>query len=188
MVPALVVGALVAVLGIALVLIYNRLVRLRNRTEQGWAQIDVQLQRRHDLIPNLVETVNAYAAHERRTLEQVVAARDAAAAAAAASAGAGETADAEAGLSAALSRLFALAEDYPDLEADRSFRQLQTELAATEDRVAYARRYYNDAVQSYDTALEQFPGVLVAGPFGFVPADYFQAEGDPVRAVPRVDL
>ena len=184
MVPTLVVGALVAVLAIALVVIYNRLVRLRNRTEQGWAQIDVQLQRRHDLIPGLVETVNAYAAHERRTLEQVVAARDAAAAAA----GAGETADAEAGLSAALSHLFALAEAYPDLKADRSFRQLQTELAATEDRVAYARRYYNDAVQSYDTALEQFPGVLVAGPFGFVPADYFEAQGDPVRAAPRVDL
>lgn len=173
-----VIGVLVA----GLVLLHNRLVRLRNRTERGWAQIDVQLQRRHDLVPNLVETVRGYAAHERHTFEQVMQARQAAISAT----GPDQVAGAETGLANALSHLFAVVESYPTLKADRAFLELQRELAATEDRVAYARRYYNDAVQAYDTALEQFPGVLVAGPFGFDPADYFEVEDHQVRAAPQV--
>ncbi|HNL52669.1 MAG TPA: LemA family protein, partial [Actinomycetota bacterium] len=124
-------------------LIYNRLVRLRNKVEEAWAQIDVQLQRRHDLIPNLVNTVKGYAAHEKSTLEEVTAARTAAVAAQGAEA-AGKSEEA---LTAALGRLFALAENYPDLKADQNFRQLQEELSDTEDKVAFARQYYNDNVR-----------------------------------------
>lgn len=172
-----------ALAAVTVLLVYNRLVWLRNRTEQGWAQIDVQLQRRHDLVPNLVDTVKAYAAHEQDTFRQVVEARLAAIAAT----GANETAGAEAGLAGAVARLFAVAEAYPELKADGAFRQLQTELAATEDRIAYARRYYNDAVRAYDTAREQFPGTLVARPFGFEPVDYFEIEDAELRAAPSVE-
>ncbi|MBW3659513.1 MAG: LemA family protein, partial [Actinobacteria bacterium] len=146
-VPALIALGVVALLVVAVVSIYNRLVALRNRAEERWAQIDVQLTRRHDLIPNVVETVKGYAGHEREVLTSVTEAR-----AAAVSAGSvGAQAQAEGMLTSALRSLFAVAEAYPDLEADANFRELQTELARTEDLLAGARQSYNDAVREYDT-------------------------------------
>jgi LemA protein len=174
------IGA-VALLAVALVLLYNRLVRLRNRVENAWAQVDVQLRRRYDLIPNLVETVKGYAAHERGTFEAVTEARTRAQAAGTVQ----EQAGAENLLSQALGRLFAVAEAYPELQADENFRQLQEELAETENRIAVSRQVYNDTVLTYNNAIQTVPGVLVAGPFGFAKRDFFEAE-EAVREAPRV--
>jgi LemA protein len=171
----------VAVLVVALVLLYNRLVTLRNRVENAWAQVDVQLKRRYDLIPNLVETVKGYAAHERETFEAVTAAR----ARAQAAQGPAEQGAAEGLLGQALGRLFAVAEDYPELQADENFRQLQDELAQTENRIAVSRQVYNDTVLTFNTAIQTVPGVLVAGPFGFSRKDFFEVEGE-TREAPRV--
>jgi LemA protein len=171
----------VVVLVVALVLFYNRLVRLRNRVENAWAQVDVQLKRRYDLIPNLVETVKGYAAHERETFEAVTAARTRAQAAQ----GPAEQGAAEGILGQALGRLFAVAEAYPELQADENFRQLQTELGETENRIAVSRQVYNDTVLTYNTAIQTFPGLLVAGPFGFSRKDFFELEGE-AREAPRV--
>ena len=140
------------------VVLYNRLIRLRNKVEEAWAQIDVQLQRRHDLIPNLVNTVKGYAAHEKSTLEDVTAAR----AAAVSAQGPAAAGTSEVALTAALGRLFALAENYPDLKADQNFRQLQEELSDTEDKVAFARQYYNDNVREWNTRIASVPDYLVA--------------------------
>ncbi|MDX1620918.1 MAG: LemA family protein [Nitriliruptorales bacterium] len=165
----------------AVVVMYNRLVRLRNITEEAWAGIDVQLVRRHDLIPNLVETVKGYASHERETLEAVVQARSRAVEAT----GVREQAQAENMLTQALGRLFALAESYPELQADQNFRELQAELTRTEDILARARQDYNGAVRAYDTAREVFPTNLVAGAFNFQEREYFEVDDpehrDPVR-------
>jgi LemA protein len=171
----------VAALVVALVLLYNRLVTLRNRVENAWAQVDVQLKRRYDLIPNLVETVKGYAAHERETFEAVTAARTRAQAAQ----GPAEQGAAEGLLGQALGRLFAVAEDYPELQADENFRQLQDELAQTENRIAVSRQVYNDTVLTFNTAIQTVPGVLVAGPFGFSRKDFFEVEGE-AREAPRV--
>ena len=152
---------------------YNRLVRLRNQVDASWAQIDVQLKRRHDLIPNLVETVKGYAAHERETLDAVTRARNSAVQAT--SSGPAGRAEAENQLTQALGRLFALAEAYPNLKANENFAALQTELATTEDKIAYARQFYNTAVQTYNTAIQTIPGNLIAGPTGFRPREFFQA-------------
>ena len=171
----------VAALVVALVLLYNRFVTLRNRVENAWAQVDVQLKRRYDLIPNLIETVKGYAAHERETFEAVTAARTRAQAAQ----GPAEQGAAEGILGQALGRLFALAEAYPELQADENFRQLQDELAQTENRIAVSRQVYNDTVLTYNTAVQTVPGVLVAGPFGFSKKDFFEVEGE-AREVPRV--
>jgi len=171
----------VAALVVALVLLYNRFVTLRNRVENAWAQVDVQLKRRYDLIPNLIETVKGYAAHERETFEAVTAARTRAQAAQ----GPGEQGAAEGILGQALGRLFALAEAYPELQADENFRQLQDELAQTENRIAVSRQVYNDTVLTYNTAVQTVPGVLVAGPFGFSKKDFFEVEGE-AREAPRV--
>ena len=171
----------VAVLVVALVLLYNRLVTLRNRVENAWAQVDVQLKRRYDLIPNLVETVKGYAAHERETFEAVTAARTRAAAAQ----GPAEQGAAEGILGQALGRLFAVAEAYPELQADENFRQLQEELAQTENRIAVSRQVYNDTVLTYNTAIQTVPGVLFAGPFGFSKKEFFEVEGE-AREAPRV--
>jgi LemA protein len=176
-----IVLGIVAVLVIALVLLYNRLVSLRNRVENAWAQVDVQLKRRYDLIPNLVETVKGYAAHERETFEAVTAARTRAQAAQ----GPAEQGEAEGILGQALGRLFALAEAYPELQADENFRQLQEELGATENRIAVSRQVYNDTVLTYNTAIQQVPGNLVAGPFGFSRKEFFEVE-DGAREAPRV--
>ncbi len=165
------------------VLAYNGIVRLKNRVESAWAQIEVQLNRRHDLIPNLVETVKGYAAHEQATLENVIAARNRAVAAA----GPAAQAEAEKAVTGALANVFALSEAYPDLKANQNFLALQTELSETEDRVAYARQYYNDAVNRYNDKIQTFPGVFVARAAGFGEREYFQAEGD-ARGPVKVDF
>ena len=171
----------VALLVVVLVLFYNRLVRLRNRVENAWAQVDVQLKRRYDLIPNLVETVKGYASHERETFEAVTNAR----AAAQSATGPAEQGAAEGLLSAALGRLIAVAEAYPELQADENFRQLQEELAQTENRIAVSRQVYNDTVLTYNTAIQTVPGVFFAGPLGFSKRDFFEVEGE-AREAPRV--
>ena len=162
---------------------YNGLVRLKNRVESAWAQIEVQLNRRHDLIPNVVETVKGYAAHEQATLENVITARNRAVTASSPT----EQAQAETAVSGALANVFALSEAYPDLKANQSFVALQRELSETEDRIAYARQYYNDAVNQYNTRTESFPGVLIARSAGFGAREYFQAEGE-ARGPVKVDL
>ncbi|WP_393054834.1 LemA family protein [Streptomyces sp. LN549] len=174
-----IVGAIVAVLVVVagwwVVRTYNRLIRLRNQTQASWAQIDVQLKRRHELIPNLVEGARGYAAHERGTFEAVTAARGAAVSGAL---GVTERAAAEDALTATLGRLFALGESYPELKADRHFSTVQAELSSAEDKIAYARQFYNSAVQSYHTALESFPGNVVAGLGGaHERREYFEAVG-----------
>ena len=163
---------IVVLLVIYLVFLYNGLVRLRNRIENAWAQIDVQLRRRYDLIPNLVETVKGYAAHEAQTLEAVVAARNAGMGAS----GPKEAAQAEDMITSALKSVFALAEAYPDLKANENFLNLQEELTGTEGRIAYARQYYNDAVLRYNTKIQTFPAVVVAGMLRFTEREYFEAD------------
>ncbi len=161
---------------------YNRLVRQRNQVQAADGQVDVQLRRRHELVPNLVESVKGYVAHERSTLEAVVAARSQAVATE--GAGRGAQAAAENALTQSLGRLFALAESYPDLKANQNFLALQAELASTEDKLAYARQFLNTAVQTFNTTIESFPSNLVAGAGGFKQAEYFEAVGDergPVR-------
>ena len=174
----------VVLLGIFVVLGYNRLVRLRNEVDTGWANIDVQLQRRADLIPNLVETVRAYAAHERAVFDEVTRAR-----AQLQRAGTpGTAAEANEGLTAAVGRLFAVAEAYPELQADENFRQLQTELAETENKVAVSRQVYNDTVLTYNNTVQTFPGLVVAGPFGFSIREFFEVEDETQREAPQVSF
>jgi len=175
--------------------IYNRLVDLRNRVKNGFSQIDVQLTRRYDLIPNLIEAVKGYMKHERETLEAVITARNAAAdglRAAAADptdpAAIQKLASAEATLGGVLGRLFALAEAYPDLKADQNMMQFQEELTSTENRVAFARQAFNDAVMSYNTSRENFPDNLVAKNFGFKAAEFLEIETEEKRSVPQVSF
>ena len=168
----LIVLGLVVLVVVFGVVLYNGLIRLRNRIEGAWAQIDVQLRRRYDLVPNLVETVKGYATHERETLEAVTQARNAALGAT----GVQDQAKAENMLTGTLRSLFAVSEAYPDLKANQNFLQLQEELTATEGRIAYARQYYNDAVQRYNTRIQTFPAVVVAGPAGFKEREYFEAD------------
>jgi LemA protein len=181
-----VVGIAVIVLLIAtfLVVLYNRLVRLRNRAENAWAQVDVQLRRRYDLIPNLVETVKGYASHERATFEEVTKARTAAQQARTVP----EQAEAENFLTAAIGRLFAVAEDYPELRASENFQQLQAQLEDTEQKIAISRQVYNDAVLTYDTALETVPTNIVGGMFNFEEKPYFEIEEPAAREAPRVQF
>jgi LemA protein len=183
MIWLLVVLALIAIVVISLIVLYNRFVRLRNRVDNAWAQIEVQLKRRWDLIPNLVESVKGYAAHERGTFEAVTEAR----AAAQNAKNPAEAAQAEGILGAALGRLFAVAEAYPELQADENFRQLQTELSETENRIAVSRQVYNDTVLTFNNAIQTFPGVLIAGPFGFAKREFFETD-ETERAVPQVDF
>jgi LemA protein len=172
MVVLLIVLGLVVVLGIYLISLYNGLVKLRNRIENAWAQIDVQLKRRYDLIPNLVETVKGYASHERATFEAVTVAR----AAAVDATGVQEQAEAENMLTGALKSLFAVSEAYPDLKANQNFLNLQEELTATEGRIAYARQFYNDTVFKYNTKIQSFPAVFIAGAMRFTEREYFEAD------------
>ena len=168
---------------------YNALVRGRIECDNGWSQIDVQLKRRYDLIPNLVETVKGYAAHERGTLEEVVSARARAIAVTSDAGHAGEKAAAENLLTQALGRLIAIAEAYPTLKADANFARLQEELASTENKVGFARQHYNDVVSQYNASLQSFPTVLVAGSLGFKPAEFFtldESEAAAVRTAPQV--
>ena len=164
------------------VALYNRLARGRVRVDEAWAQIDAQLQRRHDLIPNLVETVKGYASHERETFEEVTAAR----AKAVSVQGPGELAEAENMLTQALGRLLAISENYPQLKADQNFRRLQEELAHTENMVAGARGHYNASVRAYDELRQVFPTSVVASTFNFEPRDYFEIETDVERFEDRV--
>jgi LemA protein len=157
-----------------IIMIYNQLVAMRQRVGQAFADVDVQLKQRHDLIPNLVETVKGYASHERGTLEAVVNARNAAVAAQ----GPAQQAAAENMLSGALRQLFALSEAYPDLKANQNFQQLQSELADIENKIAAARRFFNNAVQEYNTGIQQFPAALFAATLGFNPRTFFDVGED----------
>ncbi len=181
MLPALIAlaifVALIAVIVLWVIGIYNGLVRQRVATENAWSQIDVQLKRRYDLIPNLVETVKGYAAHERGTLEAVIKARQTAIDAT----GIKDQAQAENMLSGALRQLFALSERYPDLKANQNFSQLQEELTATENKISFSRQYYNDMVGQYNTATEVFPAALIANTFGFKHRDFFATENTQER-------
>lgn len=170
---------LVVVLVLAVIAIFNRLVILRNRCRNAWHQIDVQLKRRYDLIPNLVETVKGYASHEKELFEKVTEAR----ARAIQAQGVKEQAEAENALSSTLKTLFAVAENYPDLKANQNFLMLQEELSGTESKIAYARQFYNDCVMTYDNALQVFPSNIVASIFGFQPAEYFEIEEGEKEAV-----
>ncbi len=174
MTPLYVVLGLIVLLAVFVIGIYNGLVAKRQRCNQAFADIDVQLKQRQNLIPNLVETVKGYAAHEKETLDAVIQARQGAVSANTP----GEMGAAEGMLGQALGRLFALAEAYPDLKANQNFLDLQDELAVIEDKIAAARRFYNSAVQDYNTAREQFPGSLVAGSFNFEPREFFDLGED----------
>jgi LemA protein len=176
-----VLGA-VALLALWVVLAYNALVKARNKVDEAWSGIDVQLKRRHDLVPNLVETVKGYAAHERETLQNVTEAR--AAAVEASEPGAVERAEAK--LTTALGAINALAEAYPQLRAAENFQRLQAELAGVEDEIQAARRIYNSNVQHYNTRTQQFPTLLIAGPLSFRPREFFEIEVAAERAVPQV--
>jgi LemA protein len=170
----IVIVVLVVLLGIYAIASYNGLVSLRNRIENAWAQIDVQLKRRYDLIPNLVETVKGYASHERETLDAVITARNAGINAS----GPAEQAQAENAITGALKSLFALSEAYPDLKANQNFAQLQEELTGTEGRIAYARQFYNDTVYRYNTKIQSFPSNVLANAFKFSEREYFQADDE----------
>ena len=174
MLVVIVVIALVVLLALYVIVSYNGLVSLRNRIENAWAQIDVQLTRRYDLIPNLVETVKGYAAHERETLDAVIQARNAGMAAQTPH----DKAEAENQISGALKSLFALSEAYPDLKANQNVAQLQEELTGTEGRIAYARQFYNDTVYRYNTKIQSFPGNVLANIFRFSEREYFQADDE----------
>jgi LemA protein len=190
-----VVVAVVLVLVAIVASMFNRLVTLRNRFRNGFAQIDVQLKRRYDLIPNLVETAKGYLKHERETLEAVIAARNQALTAMKAAAARPEDGaamrslmGAEGALSGAMGRLFAVMEAYPDLKADQTMMQLMEELTSTENKVSFARQAFNDAVTDYNTAREHFPSNIVAGVFSFREAQLFEIESEAERAAPRVSF
>jgi LemA protein len=163
---------------------YNRLISLRNQVVNGWKQIDVQLKRRHDLIPNLINTVKGYMQYEQETLEKVIQARNAAAGAS----GIADAAAKETVLSGALSRLFALAENYPNLKANETVKQLQEELASTENKISFARQFYNDIATKFNISQQMFPGNVIAGIFNFRPSELFEITEAGDRAVPPVDL
>jgi len=175
MVAVIILLVVIVLIALYLVSAYNGLVKVRNRIENGWAQIEVQLKRRFDLIPNLVETVKGYAAHEKGTLEAVIAARNSAMTAS----GPAGIAASDNALTGTLKSLFALSEAYPDLKANTNFLNLQEELSGTEGKIAYARQYYNDEVRAYNTKVQSFPTNMIASKFGFKEREYFQApEGE----------
>jgi LemA protein len=178
-----VVLGIVVVLALAVVWIFNRLVTLRTRVDNGWSQIDVQLRRRADLIPNLVETVKGYAAHERELFERVTEAR----ARSLGASGVADQADAENQVSAGLRQLLAVVENYPDLKANQNFIALQEELIGTESKIAYARQFYNDQVMRLNTLIQYFPSSLVARAFGFGERPFFEID-EPARGPVQVDL
>ena len=182
MIPLLILLGIVVVLVLWFVAAYNGLVNGRNQVKNAWAQIDVQLKRRHDLIPNLVETAKGYVAHERGTLEAVTNAR----AAAMKAQGAGQAAQAEGLLGSALSKFFAVAEAYPDLKANQNFLAIQEELASTENKIGFARQFYNDSVMSYNTKIQSIPTNIVAGIGHFEKAEFFELQDATQREVPQV--
>ena len=184
MVPLLITGGVVLVLVFFVIATYNALVKQRQLTRNSWSQIDVQLKRRYDLIPNLVETAKGYMKHERETLEAVIKARQTAI-------DAGSIADqgrAENMLTASLRQLFAVAENYPDLKANQNMLQVQEELTSTENRIGFARQHYNDSVATYNVKVESFPANLIAGMFGFKMAEYFELEDASERQPVKVQF
>ena len=182
---SIVLIVIVVILVLFLITTYNRLITLRQRVKEAWSDIDVQLKRRHDLIPNLVETVKGYAAHEAGTFEAVTQAR-ANAVAAGATGSPQQMAQAENVLSGTLRSLFAVTENYPQLQAVQEFKDLSENLTATEDKIAFARRFYNGNVRDYNTALQTFPTNILAGTFGFKPEQYFELADQTDREVPQV--
>jgi LemA protein len=182
MIFVIVLLAVVAVVAIWVIGIYNGLVRLKNQVKNAWSQIDVQLKRRHDLIPNLVETVKGYAGHEKSTLENVVQARSKAVSAQ----GVEAQARAEGELSSALGRLMVVVEQYPDLKANQNFLALQEELSSTENRISFSRQHYNDSVMTYNTRIQSFPQNVLAGMFGFGDEAFFEVEEAAQREAPQV--
>jgi LemA protein len=195
MIPLLIALGILAILVVWIISIYNGLVGLRNRFKNAFAQIDVQLKRRYDLIPNLVETAKGYLKHERETLEAVIQARNVAFAASRsaasnpADAGAVKSlGSAEGGLAGAMSRLMLVVEQYPDLKANQNMMQLTEELTSTENKVAFARQAYNDSVMVYNTRREVFPNVIFAGMFGFTAAELFEVESPAERVAPKVSF
>ena len=186
MVIGIVVAVIAGLLVIGFVVIYNGLVRLRNQMKNAWSQIDVQLKRRHDLIPNLVETVKGYASHERETLEAVTNARNQAQGAV--GKGVGVQSQAEGALGGALSRLLAVAENYPDLKANQNFLALQEELTSTENKIAFSRQFYNDSVLGYNNKIQMFPSNIIAGMFSFREGEFFEVEAPAEREVPQVSF
>lgn len=185
MTPVLVFLGILVLIGLWLIGLYNGLVRLRNVVKNAWAQIDVQIKRRHDLVPNLIETVKGYMTHERQTLETIARARSGAVAAAS-SGNVAQIGTAEAQLAGALRGFYAVAENYPDLKANQNFMALQEELTSTENKIGFARQYYNDAVLKYNTACETIPSNIMAGIGGFQKADFFELKDEAERAVPTV--
>ena len=179
---SLVILVAVALIAVSIIAIYNSLVRRRNEVDNAWSQIDVQLKRRLDLIPNLVETVKGYASHEKATLDAVIQARNTAMSA---SSSPNAQAAADSAVTGALRQLFALSEAYPDLKANQGFVSLQEELSNTESRIAYARQFYGDGVLAYNTAIQKFPSSLVARVFNFTNREYFEAE-EAARVTPQV--
>ena len=179
----LVLGALVLV-AIFVIGIYNRLVRLRNQVKNAWSQIDVQLKRRHDLIPNLIETAKGYMKHERETLENITKARNMAVNAS----GVGEQAKAEGQLNRAMASFMMVVENYPDLKANQNFLSLQEELTSTENKIGFARQFYNDQVLGYNNKIQMFPSNIVAGSFNFKAEEFFEIEDEAERAVPKVSF
>ena len=186
MVAVYIIIGVVVVLLILFLAIYNGLVRRRNQVKNSWAQIDVQLKRRHDLIPNLVETAKGYMKHERETLEAVTNARNLAQQMS--SAGAGERAKAEGELSSVLSRLLAVVENYPDLKANQNFLALQEELASTENKISFSRQYYNDSVLRYNNQTQMFPSNIVASMTGFKASEFFEVTLAAEREAPKVSF
>lgn len=180
----IIVLVIVAILVFVFIGAYNKLVGLRNGVESSWRQVDVQLQKRYDLVPNLVETVKGYAKHEQETLEKVIQARNMAMNAS----GVHDQQEAENFLTGTLKSLFALSENYPDLKANQNFLMLQQELASIENKIAYSRQHYNDVVRGYNTLQQQFPSNLVAGMAGCRPAEYFELEAEAAREAPKVSF
>lgn len=182
----IVVAVIIVIAIIAFIAIYNGLIGLRNQVKNAWAQIDVQLKRRYDLIPNLVETVKGYMQHERQTLEAVTAARNLAQSLS--GAGVADRAKAEGELSSVLTRLLAVAENYPDLKANQNFLALQEELTSTENKISFSRQYYNDSVLRYNNQTQMFPSNVVAGMTGFKSGEFFEVQTVEEREAPRVSF
>jgi LemA protein len=183
-IPVLIILIVAVIVALFVVSIYNRLVQTRNRVDNAWAQVDVELKRRYDLIPNLVETVKGYAAHEREVFERVTEARSGAVAARTPE----QQARAENVLTSALRQLFAVAEAYPDLKANQNFQQLQAQLEQTEAQIATARQIYNDTVLTYNNAIQVFPAVILAGMFGFTKRTFFETQEPAEREPVQVDF
>lgn len=180
----LIVLAIIVVVALFVIGIYNSLVRLRNQVKNAWSQIDVQLKRRHDLIPNLVETAKGYMRHERETLDSVTQARSRAVGAGSV----GEKASAEGALSGALGRFMLVVENYPDLKANSNFLALQEELTSTENKIGFARQNYNDQVLFYNNKIQMFPSSIIAGMFNFTAEEFFELEDEAEREVPKVSF